>query len=120
MSVRESAEELAAALAGGLVDVAEVTTRLGTNVNPPTVVVGPPSVEWETGCADPTSARFLLYVVVKDDDTAMEKLWDLVPQVAAVVDEATPGVVIRADPGVYPAGATELPAYVIQVQVPLS
>ncbi len=120
MSVRTAAEELATALKGGLEGVAEVTTDLGHALAPPSVVVGPPALEWEGGCPGPTGARFLVYVVVDQADRALESLWDLVPQVAAVVDEDTAGVVVRAEPGVYPAGGTDLPAYVIEVEVPLS
>lgn len=93
------------------------STSIGAPANPPCVMAGPPSLTWETYGVPPTGARFPLYVVVAKEDRALERLWDLVPKVAAAIDENTDAVVLRADPASW--GNPELPAYLIEVEVPL-
>lgn len=96
----------------------QVYTDLGASVNPPCIMLGPPALEWEGVCVGPTSARWLVYVIVPADERAMERLWELVEPVADAID-GTPAVVIRADPGVYAAGTQDLPCYEFQVEVSL-
>lgn len=91
----------------------------GAEVDPPGFVLGPPALTWETGCSSPTSARFIVFVVVPADDYAVDRLWTLVTAVGEAIDEHTRGVVVRADPSAFPAGTTDLPAYEIQVEFPL-
>lgn len=93
---------------------------MGPAVDPPAAVLSPPALTWENMCpSGPSSARFLVYVVVTNDDRAVDRLLELVPRVAAALDEVTEAVVIRADPGSYPISASDLPAYQIQVDVSL-
>lgn len=87
--------------------------------SPPAVVIGPPALEWESGCPAPTAARFLVYVVVTADERAVERLWELVELVAATIDTQTDAAVIRADPAVFVSGTSQLPCYEIQTEVPL-
>jgi len=93
----------------------------GATINTPGIVLGPPALLWEAGCPGPTSARFLVYVIVDADERAVERLWEYVAEVADTIDEKTGVVVIRADPATYVAGspATQLPAYEIQVEASL-
>lgn len=92
---------------------------VGPGVDPPCTVLGPPALLWEGVCPDPTSARFLVYVVVTSDDQSMDRLYELMPQVAAALDAVRDATVIRADPGVYPTTNGNLPAYEIQVDMAL-
>jgi hypothetical protein len=119
-SVREAVEHVTAGIKGPLGGVAQVVASPGVTLAAnPSVVIGLPAFTWETGCPDPTSLRLLLYVVVDESERAAEELWDLVPVVATAVDEHTVAVTIRADPGSYMSGGTPLPAYLLQIEVPL-
>jgi hypothetical protein len=91
----------------------------GANIQPPATVLGPPALRWETGLIGPTSARFLIYVIVPADDRAVERLWELVVTVADAID-ATSAVVLTADPATYVVGTTSLPCYELVVEVPLN
>lgn len=117
--VESAANALAEALRG--VEGIRVYTDPGARVDPPGVVIGPPTLHWEGPCLAPTRATFRISVVVKANDRAMQTLWGLVPAVGAALDNInTPSVaVIRAEPGVYPSGGTDLPAYQITAEVEL-
>ena len=102
------------------VDVAVASADPGaTLANLPALVLGPPRLTWETGLRAPTSALFIVYVIVQADERAIERLWDLVVDVGEAIDARTDGVVIQADPSVFPSGTAQLPAYEIQVEVGL-
>ena len=112
-AVAEAAGALLEALQG--VAGARVYSDPGATLDPPALLLGPPSLTWETVCSDPTSARFIVYVVVKVSERAMEQLWELVPEVAQAIDATTDATVRQADPGTW----KDLPAYEIQVEVSL-
>ncbi|GEL17687.1 hypothetical protein [Pseudonocardia asaccharolytica] len=116
-AVADAAAELASAL--GTVPGVRVYTDLGAVIDPPGVVLGPPALTWGGPCADPVSARWLVAVVVAADERALPRLWDLAPLVAAAVDTVPDAVVIRADPGVWSTGTTELPCYELQIETSL-
>lgn len=125
-AVAAAAGVVLAALEG--LDGVRVEQDPGAAITPPstadgaggaTAVLGPPSLLWESGAPEPTTARFLVYVVVDATDRAIERLWELVPVVAAALDTEPDVVVIQADPGTYPAGGVELPCYQIQIEVSL-
>lgn len=94
---------------------------VGEQVTPPAVIVGVPPFEPLGMCSGPASAVFPLYVVVDLNDRSLERLWELVPAVWSAVEDNTDGVVRRADPGTYVAGAgADLPCYELAVEYPLS
>lgn len=110
--------DLAAALKAACLTVSEIRVYedLGGAVDPPAVVIGPPTLGWDTTSAEPSSARFSLYLVAAATDRALERLWALLPLVAAAVD-AVPGAVVKtASPGFYQAGGVELPSYTVTVE----
>lgn len=89
-------------------------------VRPPGAFVGPPRLQWETGCPEPTSATFVVIVMVAMDKRALERLMQLVPQVAEAIDELlAEAAVMRAEPSVFNSGGTDLPSYEITVEVGL-
>lgn len=97
-----------------------VTTDPGAELTSlPTIVIGPPRITFETGCPGPTGARWLVWVVVDADERAIERLWDLVVEAGGAVDRFSDAVVIQADPAVFPSGASQLPAYELQVEGPV-
>lgn len=113
--------EMAAALTAALKTVpgCEVPDTQGANLDPPSLVLSPPALTWEGLCSGPTSATWLVFVVVAAEERALERLWDLLPQVTDAIDAVTDAAVIRADPGAFRAGATDLPCYEITVEVSL-
>lgn len=120
MNTREAAEALLAAL-----DTVEgcKSYRMGDNITPPGLVLGPPALTFEGYCADPllpTSATFIVWVVVAADSFSMERLWDLVPTAAQAIETVPDAGVERADPGVFDLGTNGLPAYLLTVPVTLS
>lgn len=121
-AVRDAAQQLEAALKlvpGHDRKPVEVVRDPGATLHPPTLVLGPPSLIWETGCAEPTSARFIVFAVVDSNEYAVERLWVFVAETAGAIDTHTDAVVVRADPSAYPNGGVELPAYELQVEVAL-
>lgn len=117
MNTKEAAEALLTAL--DTVDGAKAY-RVGDNITPPALVVGPPVLSFEGYCPGPTEARFVVWVVVAADSWSMDRLWELVPAVAAAVETVTDASVTSADPAVYQAGDLDLPAYSLLVPVTLS
>lgn len=116
--VKAAAETLEAALkALGMPVKRDPGARL--NPDPASIVLGPPALTFEALCPEPSDARFLVYVVVGADEYALERLWALVPKVAAACDGVQDAAVRRADPGTYPSGGVELPSYAIQVDYAL-
>ena len=99
---------------------ATVTTDPGATLAVlPALVLGPPRLSWESGCLGPTEALYIVSVVVDQDERAIERLWDLVVAVGNAVDGHSDGVVVQADPGVFPSGPAQLPCYDVQIEVPL-
>lgn len=114
-AVKDVAEALELALKG--VAGLRAYRDPGASVDPPGAVLGPPSLVWGGYCSGPVSATFLVYVLEKADGRALERLWDWVPLVSAAIDSVPDAVVIRADPGVYNSGGTDLPTYELTVEV---
>lgn len=94
-----------------------VLRRPGVSGEPPLVYVQPPTLAWDTFDPDPNEAVFEVILAVAADEKAIERLFDLLPQVSAAVDRAENTVVKSAEPGVWRAGASELPAYFIRAEV---
>lgn len=115
--VVEAADALRAALAA--VDGVRFYRDLSASLDPPAALLGPPRLTWEALCPEPTSATFLVYLVVTADDRSVERLWDLIEAVTLALDEVTDAVVMEANPSTWPSGATELPAYEITVDYAL-
>jgi hypothetical protein len=93
-----------------------VYTSPGAVVDPPGVLVGPPALTWEAFSSDPTQATFVVYAITRADDRALERLWDLVPLVAAAVDTVPDAATTQANPSAF----NDLPCYEITVEVSLT
>lgn len=93
--------------------------NLGANIDPPATLVGLPRLAWESGCGEPTSATFLVYLVVPLDDRAVDRLQDMLPVVVDAIESVPDAVVTTATPLVSPFGGRDLPAYEITVEVSL-
>lgn len=121
-AVKDAAEELLAALR--TVPDLRVHSDLGANLEPPAVILGAPALGWRSFCRQPTSARFVVFIVVAADDRALESLWDLVPQVATAVEDNMQAAAVQDGPSAalpttfYTAGV-ELPCYELTIEVDL-
>src|SRR5690554_4087162 len=122
-TVPEAVDAIATALRQ--VDGLRVHTDPSATIRPPAVVIGPPALGWRGYCPDmvPTHARFTLHLVLPANSRTLELAWELVPQVADAV-ETVPDVVVApmehaAQPGTWPTGTGDLPAYAIDVDVAL-
>jgi len=117
--VTTAADELEAAV-GRVEGVRLYRDPAGAVASPPAVMVGPPRLTWESVCSEPTEATFVVYVLAAMNERAVAQLWELVPAVAAAIDEHVRAAsVIEANPGVFNAGGRELPSYEITVEVAL-
>lgn len=95
-------------------------TDPGAAVDPPALVIGPPQATWSGYGAGPNMARFLVHVIVPADERALERLLDLVPQVATALEASDVDITVtQADPARWPAGGIDLPAYEITTEVAL-
>lgn len=89
-------------------------------VDPPGAMIGGPSLAWEGYCVGPpTSATFPVFVMTGPDDRFMEQLWELVPQVAEVLDGVANTSMDQANPTPFPNGDNQLPAYELTCEVSL-
>lgn len=94
-----------------------VYTDNGSPIDPPAVLIAPtPDLRWEGRPGNPpTSATFIVAVLVAKDDRAFLRLWDLVPLVVEAIESVT-------DASVKHAEAVEvdgLPSYFVSVEVNL-
>jgi hypothetical protein len=92
---------------------------LGTTMDPPALVIGPPRLQWEGYGGEPTSATFIVIVMVDMNERAQEALWDLVPLVSEAMSGVDDAVVMSATPGVFNANGTDLPSYEMNLEVAL-
>lgn len=118
-SIEQAFEQLYEALGGvsGLL----VVRGVGVALAPPAVVVAPPTLRWGAFDEAPTEASFVVAVVVAQTPRAHLELAELVGPVHVALEAAGIGAVgDTAEPGTWPAGGgSELPAYLISVEVGL-
>lgn len=95
----------------------KVYDTAGAVLSPPAVVVGPPTLAFETYQPEATSATVPVAVVVASHERALEHLLDLVPLVAQAIHDHTDAVVTAASPSSWPAGGSDLPAYILEAEV---
>ena len=107
----------------------------GASFDPPAWLVSPPLLRWGAYSSGfPTTAQFVGFLMVKADDRAVENLERLVVLVGQAIYgsedvDATVGsdefsgvantVGSVVSPGVWKTGTTELPCYVVPIEVSL-
>jgi hypothetical protein len=120
----ESYKLAAAALADAAETVSgvRVLRRPGAQGAPPLVYVPPPSLTWDGYEINPTDAVFEVVLAVAADEYAIERLYEFLPPVCEALDTAKgcDATVKSAEPGVWRAGSTDLPAYFIRVEAATS
>lgn len=86
----------------------------------PAAIVGLPELQLEGTSSEPTGARYPVVVMVPDNAAAARKLLKLAPMAARAIRDHVVDAEIPID-GVFPAiidiGGTELPGYMILVEV---
>jgi hypothetical protein len=97
-----------------------VTRQLGQTMELPAVVVSLPRLAFEgQNPGEPTQGTFLLALMAPRDEDVAESLTEWVTKVTEQIDRLDSAVVRNADPGTWPSGGTDLPAYLIEVEVAL-
>lgn len=114
-------------LKAGLKTVPELRQfELGQAIDIAGLVVGMPGLQWETygnfggGTPPPTTARFVVFLVVPMDPRAMARLFDHIEDVTAAVETVENAVVISAEPGFYNDNTANKPCYTISVEMGLT
>lgn len=89
------------------------------DVNPPCAIVGMPELELEGISSEPTVGLYPVVVAVADNKESANKLMKLAPQVAQAIRDLVTDAEIteRAQPVVVDIGGTQLPGYLILVEV---
>jgi hypothetical protein len=97
-------------------------TDPGADIDPPGVVIGLPTIEFETyggiKSPGPTEATLTLYLVVRADDRATSNLSGLIDQVANAIWSVADYSVMRSQPGIWVTSNNQLPCYVLDVVGP--
>jgi hypothetical protein len=117
-----SIQKARAALADVLSEIKglRVYRQLGEVVDPPAVMVSLPRIEYDGRPGEATSATFTipLFAAMEGDTSDQLAHWE--PIVTKVLDGLNDQVTVTASaPGTWPAGGTDLPAYLIEVEVAL-
>lgn len=93
-----------------------VVPDVGQAVDPPALVVPPPTLSYDVYRPDPTGASFKVALVVAQDERAVERLFALLPAVVqAVYDSEDAAVAAPAEPGSW--GSPPLPCYLLTIEV---
>lgn len=113
----DAAEQIRAALK--TVDGLRVYEDPAATVDPPAAIVGAPVLKLESISDDPTSAVFPVAVMVGQNKAALNKLLKLIPKVVTAIREQVLDAEITEEitPAVIEIGNTELPGYMIFVEV---
>lgn len=98
----------------------QVLAELGEVVDPPAVVLLPPTLTWEgPGPAPRTGVWTVALVVAAGKGDAAAELLALLPAVVTAIEETVECVLQTAEPDIFRTGSTELPAYFLRVEVAL-
>jgi hypothetical protein len=102
----------------GLVPDVRCIREPGAQGNPPIVYVGPPSLTWQDYGFGPTTAVYEVVLAVAADERAVDRLFDLLGPVTDAIDGSreAEASVVSAEPGVWQAGNSNLPAYFIRAE----
>ena len=95
----------------------------GESIEGPALAISVPSVEWNGPGTDPTDATFTVGFIpsIVRAERLNESMMGMLPAVVEALDSAMPSrvVVRRANPGTWPNGGGDLPAYLIEIEVAL-
>jgi len=89
------------------------------NIDPPAVLVSPPTLDWEAYASQPTTATVQVFLVVSQNDRALPQMLKYIEPVSDALDSVTNAVVQTAIPTIFQAGNSDLPCYAISVEISL-
>jgi hypothetical protein len=113
-SVAAATDALTTALRG--VDGVRFYRQLGGAVDPPAVVLPIPRLVMGRMDPEPVEATYQVGLVADNSEWALETF---IQPIVAALEGVTDAVVGPIDPGTYPGGSVQLPAYLITVEVAL-
>lgn len=97
------------------VEGVRVVSDVGQTVDPPALVIVPPTLTYDAYFPGPTDASFQVPLVVAADDRAIENLERLLPLVEQAVHGSTNAALTGAEPGNW--GTPPLPCYLLTIEV---
>lgn len=93
-----------------------VVTDVGQSViDPPALVIVPPTLTYDAYCPGPTAATFQVPLIVRQDEGSVEALEVLLPAVEQAVHESQDAALTRAEPGSW--GSPPLPCFLLTIEV---
>lgn len=90
--------------------------------DPCSVVLGPPRFSWVGMCTpnEPDVVTFTAWLIDRQDERSLERLLAWLPELIEVLqDIGDDSTVTECVPAAYPAGAIDLPAYMLTVELTL-
>jgi hypothetical protein len=93
----------------------------GDRVESGTIVVGPPTFQWEGMCDPdmPTSMTVDVLLIEQFDERALEKLLKGLPELLVALAGVNDATITDAVPGAYPASGADLPCYRLTAEMTL-
>lgn len=92
-----------------------VVPDIGQAVDPPALVLVPPTLVYEVYAPGPNAATFQVPLVVAQDDRAIEMLERLLPLVEQAIYDSADAALTGASPGNW--GTPPLPCYLLTIEV---
>lgn len=92
-----------------------VVLDIGQAVDPPALVLVPPTLAYEVYGPNPNAATFQVPLVVHSDDRSIETLERLLPLVEQAVYDSADAALTGASPGNW--GTPPLPCYLLTIEV---
>lgn len=98
-----------------------VETELGASLDPPACGFGPAQFQWVLPSDEPSECTLVVGLVVSTTKgpRVYTDMLEWLPKVAAAIESLPNAVVRRANPGTWPSGGVDLPAYLFEVEVAL-
>ena len=97
------------------VEGVRVVLDMGQAVDPPALVLVPPTLTYDAYFPGPTEGSFRVPLVVAGDDRAIEALERLLPLVEQAVHASEDAALTGAEPGTW--GSPPLPCYLLTIEV---
>jgi hypothetical protein len=92
-----------------------VYVDVAQSVDPPAMVVPPPTLTFDVYGPQPTEATFKVPLIVRGDSQETDDLLALLPVVAQAVHDSDDAALTAAEPGSW--GSPPLPCYLLTIEV---
>lgn len=117
-----NAAEMFTALRSAVEATGERVQLIGETIEPPAIVLTPPTLRMTTNEATPTEATYGVACAVSFDDRTVQNTIELMMKVLQALDDSNEEFVISGDivPGTVPSNPGQLPAYLIDIETVLT